>query len=56
MYLAKITQGRADAEQQRLNDIAQAVSNERQAKENADRFAIKERNGVDSLEDFLKAS
>ncbi len=42
------------AQQKQREEQMQAASTERQCKENADRFAVKERVGVESVDDFLK--
>ncbi len=41
-------------QQKQREEQTQAASTERQCKENADRFAVKERVGVESVDDFLK--
>ena len=41
-------------QQKQREEQTQAASTERQCKENADRFAVKERIGVESVDDFLK--
>ncbi len=41
-------------QQKQREEQMQAASTERQCKENADRFAVKERVGVESVDDFLK--